>query len=299
MAGMEFRQRFAGVNGIRLHYMEAGDTSGKLMLFVHGFPEFWYEWRAQLEEFGRDHHAVAVDLRGYNLSSKPPEVEAYKTKHLVEDVHALAALLTPEPFTLVAHDWGGAVAWAFAIQHPQLLHRLIILNSPHPAVFAREFAANPAQRRASQYMRLFQSPEAEDIVSAGNFRMLKEAALKGRSPEDVAKYVEAWSQPGAITGGLNYYRAMRVKPAALDNEPEPFPAIDPATMRVHAPTRVIWGMQDGALTPGNLEGLPEFVPGIDIVRAPDATHWIVAEKPELVNQLIREFVQAPHQSGLY
>lgn len=292
MTGMQFRENFADVNGIRLHYMSSGNPQGKLLLFVHGFPEFWYEWHAQLAALGDDaHHAVAMDLRGYNLSSKPQDVEAYRTKHLVEDLRALAAALTNEPFTLVAHDWGGAVAWAFAIQYPQLLHRLIILNAPHPAVFARELLTNPAQQKASQYMRLFQSPEAEDIVSAGGFAMLKKAALEGRSAEDVARYVEAWSQPGAITGGLNYYRAMRVKPPALDGEMEPLPAgVDPAAMRVHVKTRVIWGMGDTALTPGNLQGLEEFVPGVDIIRVPDATHWIVAEKPDLVNELIREFI---------
>ena len=281
------QHQYADVNGIRLHYVEEG--SGRLMLFLHGFPEFWYEWHAQIPEFGRDFHAVAPDLRGYNLSSKPADVESYKTRHLVEDIRALAATLTSDPFTLVAHDWGGAVAWAFAIQYPQLLSQLIILNSPHPAVFARELMTNPKQQRASQYMRLFQSPEAEEIVSAGGFRMLKEAALPGRSQQDVAKYVAAWSQPGAITGALNYYRAMRVKPPALDGAIDP-KNMDSKAMQVRVRTRVIWGMQDGALTPGNLDGLAEFVPDLDIVRVPDATHWIVAEKPALVNQLIREFV---------
>jgi pimeloyl-ACP methyl ester carboxylesterase len=283
------QHRFAEVNGIQLHYVEQG--SGGLMLFLHGFPEFWYEWRDQLEEFGRDHHAVAVDLRGYNLSSKPSAVEAYHTKHLVEDVRALAATLTSAPFTLVAHDWGGAVAWAFAIQHPHLLANLVILNSPHPAVFARELLSNPQQQRASQYMRLFQSPEAETIVSLADFRMLKETALQGRPAEDVARYVEAWSQPGAITGALNYYRAMRVKPPALDGAAVHLPPIDPAAMQVRVRTRVIWGMLDAALTPGNLDGLHDFVVNLDIQRVPDATHWIVAEQPALVNRLIREFIE--------
>jgi epoxide hydrolase 4 len=282
------RHCYADVNGIRIHYVEEG--SGKLVLFVHGFPEFWYEWHAQLADLGRNHHAVAYDLRGYNLSSKPAEISAYKVHHLVEDLRALAATLTVQPFTLVAHDWGGAVAWALAIQYPQLLSNLIILNSPHPAVFVRELITNPKQQRASQYMRLFQSPEAEEIVSFANFRMLKEAALQGRSTADVARYVEAWSQPGAMTGGLNYYRAMRVKPPALDGAVPPLPAVDAASMRVNVRTRVIWGMLDNALTPGNIEGLADFVPDLDLVRVPDASHWIVAEKPELVNRLIREFI---------
>lgn len=299
MSQMQFRQKFADVGrGIRLHYMEHGE--GKLVLFVHGFPEFWYEWHVQLQAIGNQgFHAVAVDLRGYNLSSKPQDVESYRTKHLVEDLRALAASITSEPFTLVAHDWGGAVAWAFAMQHPQMLDRLIVLNSPHPAVFAREFASNPQQRRASQYMRLFQAPEAEAILSMSEFRVLKATTLYGRSAEDVAQYVEAWSQPGALTGGLNYYRAMRIKPPALDNEVAPLPGGGMLPdMRVHVPTLVIWGMLDGALTPGNLDGLSDYVPNLKIIRVADATHWIVAEKPELVNELILDAMQPPRTSGL-
>jgi pimeloyl-ACP methyl ester carboxylesterase len=294
MSQMQFRQRFADVGrGITLHYMEHGQ--GKLVLLVHGFPEFWYEWHSQLQAIGdAGYHAVAVDLRGYNLSSKPQDVESYRTRHLIEDLRALAASITSEPFTMVAHDWGGAVAWAFAMQHPALLDRLVILNSPHPAVFAREFATNPQQQRASQYMRLFQAPEAEAILSMGNFRALKVTTLQGRPAEDVSRYVEAWSQPGALTGGLNYYRAMRIKPPALDAAKLSLPAAESLPdMHVRVPTLVIWGMLDGALTPGNLDGLADYVPNLQIIRVPDATHWIVAEKPDLVNQLILDSLEEP------
>src|SRR5579862_3479893 len=128
------KHEYAVVNGIRMHYVTAG--SGPLILFAHGFPEFWYEWHRQLDEFGRDHHAVAPDLRGYNLTDKPQDVEHYRVKHLIQDLRALADHLGSPKFTLVAHDWGGAVAWAFALAHPELLEKLVIINAPHPGIFA-------------------------------------------------------------------------------------------------------------------------------------------------------------------
>jgi epoxide hydrolase 4 len=289
---MPLHHHFADLNGITLHYVSAGPATGELILFLHGFPEFWYEWQAQLQEFGATHLAVAPDMRGYNLSSRPAAVEAYRSKHLVEDIRALAAHLKGEgtQFTLVAHDWGGAVAWAFALEHPQLLRRLIIINSPHPAVFLRELATNPKQAQASQYMRLFQAPEAEAICALNNYEFLATACLKERSAEEQAIYRTAWSQPGALTGGLNYYRAMRMLPPALDGEPLPAmaPSIEKSAFTVKVPTTVIWGEQDTALTVGNLEGLAEFVPDLQIHRVPDASHWVVAEKPALINQIIHQ-----------
>lgn len=137
----------ADVNGVRLHYASAGE--GKLILFLHGFPEFWYMWKEQLAEFSRDYRAVALDMRGYNLSSKPAEVEAYGIDFLIEDVRGLAAHLGYEKFILAGHDWGGVVAWAFALRHPNLLEKLIIVNAPHPAIFRRELRENPRQQAAS------------------------------------------------------------------------------------------------------------------------------------------------------
>ena len=287
---MQLHHHFADVNGVTLHYVSAGSQSSELILFLHGFPEFWYEWHKQLLEFGSTHYAVAPDMRGYNLSSRPAEVEAYRSKHLVADIRALAAHLKGEgtKFTLVAHDWGGAVAWAFAMEHPDLLHRLIILNSPHPATFLRELANNPAQQQASQYMRLFQAPEAETICALNNYEFLAKVLLNGRSTEDQVRYRDAWSQPGALTGGLNYYRAMRMLPPGLDGEGPP--PITPQFHKITVPTRVIWGELDLALTVGNLRGLEEYVSDLEVARISDASHWIVTEKPEMVNQLMRGFI---------
>ena len=290
------KHEYADVNGVRLHYVTAG--KGKLIMFVHGFPEFWYEWKNQLAEFGTDYQAVAPDMRGYNLSSKPAEVDQYQVKYLVEDLRALAEKLGHKKFILVAHDWGGAVAWAFAIAHPDYLEKLIIINAPHPGVFQRELRENPAQQKASGYMLMFRSPQAEQTLSANNYALLVQVVLgEGLktgvfTEEDKKAYIEAWSQPGALTGGLNYYRAARVGPPAEgDKQPANFAAGLPS-LEVKVPTLVIWGERDTALLTGNLEGLDKFVPNLTIKRIPEGTHWVIHEKPALVDSYIREFIKS-------
>lgn len=285
---------FAEVNGQRLHYVCEGE--GELMLFVHGFPEFWYEWRKQLAEFGKTHCAVALDMRGYNLSSKPPLVTDYRAKHLVEDLRAFIEHLGYRQCVMVAHDWGGAIAWNFAAQHPAYLKKLIIINAPHPAIFQRELLNNPAQSEASRYMLLFRDPKAERVMSENNYaRTLKMlTGLGGEavwlSDEDTAKYREAWSQPGALTGGLNYYRASPLHPPTDTASGPANVVFDKNAVTVRVPTLVIWGEKDSALLRGNLDGLEEYVPDLTISRIPDGSHWVVHEQPERVNQLIRQFI---------
>ncbi len=298
---------YISVNGVRLHYAKVG--RGPLMVFLHGFPEFWYEWKDQLAEFGRDHTAVAPDLRGYNLSSKPSDVAAYAVPQLVEDVRQLITALSKEvdcpaaatatdraatcPRVLVAHDWGGAVAWVVAALHPDLIDKLVIINAPHPTIFGRELRENREQQQASQYMLLFRAPEAEATLSANNYAALVNAVLgeglkNGTVTDaDKAAYLAAWSQPGALTGGLNYYRASGVGPPRPGEPPSDLVT---APLVVRVPTLVIWGERDTALLPGNLDGLERVVPTLTIRRLPDATHWVVREKPADVNRLIREFL---------
>ncbi len=291
-----FKHEYADVNGVRLHYVTAG--KGKLIMFVHGFPEFWYEWKNQLAEFGRDYQAVAPDMRGYNLSSKPADVDQYQVKYMVEDLRALAEKLGHKKFILVAHDWGGAIAWAFAIAHPDYLEKLVIINAPHPAVFQRELRENPAQQKASGYMLMFRSPQAEQTLSANNYALLVQVVLgEGLkngvfTEEDKNAYLEAWSQPGALTGGLNYYRASRVGPPTTEAEKQgPGFAGALPSLEVKVPTLVIWGEKDTALLTGNLEGLDKFVPNLTIKRIPDGTHWVIHEKPALVDGYIRDFIK--------
>jgi pimeloyl-ACP methyl ester carboxylesterase len=334
-AGAEpIRHEFADVNGVRIHYAIArpanyengelaergaavGDTAArgasahggtKLIVFLHGFPEFWYAWRKQLEEFGRDFIAVAPDMRGYNLSSKPAAVEEYDIGKLVGDVRALvehlagAHHLGAARCVLVGHDWGGAVAWATAIAYPEIVERLVIVNAPHPKIFERELRENPKQQEASQYMLVFRSAQAEAMMSANNFAMMQETILgEGMregyiSEADRKAYVEAWSQPGALTGGLNYYRAAEVGPGGGGpgaGGHDAFKMKHPATsFEVKMPTLVIWGERDPYILTGNLEGLERYVPKLTVERIPDATHWVVHEKPARVNELIRDFLAA-------
>ncbi|MBX9589255.1 MAG: alpha/beta hydrolase [Hyphomonadaceae bacterium] len=291
------KHEFADVNGVRLHYARAGQ--GKLILFVHGFPEFWYAWKDLLPEFGRDHLAVAPDMRGYNLSSKPGNVADYAVPHLVDDVRALAKSLGHETFILVAHDWGGGVAWSLAIHHPECLEKLVIINAPHPALFERELARNPAQQAASQYMLLFRSPKAEAALSANGHAFLVDAVLtrglkKGHfNEEDRRAYLAAWSQPGALTGSLNWYRAAGIgPPTGADAKARSFePGIGPT--RVDVPTLVIWGERDAALVKENLDGLEDYVPDLTVRRIADGTHWVIHEQPKLVAGHIREFLKRP------
>jgi pimeloyl-ACP methyl ester carboxylesterase len=293
----DFQSQYAEVNGIRLHYVSVG--KGKLIMFVHGFPEFWYEWEKQLIEFGQDYQAVAPDLRGYNLSSKPSDVEKYHVKYLIEDLRALADNLGHEKFIMVGHDWGGGVAWSAAMRHPELLEKLVIINSPHPAVFARELLNNPDQQKASQYMLMLRSAEAERVLSENNFARLSDVLVQFGSKWEMSeerrlKYIDAWSQPGALTGSLNYYRASPLYPPTSTEDKEQIKSIlnlPKEMLAVRVPTLVIWGEQDRALLTGNLDGLEEYIEDLTLKRIPDGTHWVIHEQPELVNTLIRDFIK--------
>lgn len=288
------KYRYANVNGQTLHYVTTGE--GKLMLFVHGFPEFWYAWQRQLDEFGKDHQAVALDMRGYNLSSKPADVGAYRAKHLMEDLRTLIEHLGQKKCVLVAHDWGGAVAWTFAARLPEYVEKLVIINAPHTATFARELTHNPAQQAASRYMLLFRMDKAERVMTENNYArligMLTSAGSSGAwlSEEIKARYIEAWSQPGAVTGGLNYYRASPLYPPSTEDPGASAIQIDPQRLLVRAPTLVIWGDADCALLPNLLDGLEQYVPDLTIKRIPNGSHWVIHEQPDLVNQYVRAFI---------
>jgi epoxide hydrolase 4 len=298
---LSFQDTNVTVNGVRLHCVTAGE--GPLMLFLHGFPEFWYEWKAQLREFSNDHFAVSPDLRGYNLSDKPPELDAYRIPVLIEDIRGLADhFRTGKKLVLVAHDWGGALAWGFAIAHPEYLEKLVIINAPHPAIFRELLEKDVEQQAASQYMLMFRSPGAEEFLDANDCALLVQNILEpllktgALSEADKAEYLKAWSQPGALTGGLNYYRANHTGPPAPPEMEKIIGtsglAIPPefAQMKVRVPTLVIWGEKDVALTVKNLDGLEKYVPQLTVKRIPDASHWVVHEKTAEVTRVIREFL---------
>ena len=280
---------------IQLHYAEAG--SGPLLLFLHGFPDFWYMWRRQLEHFSAGYRVVAPDLRGYNLSSQPDDVSSYRMAHLVDDVRRLADHLGAERFTLVGHDWGGVIAWRFAQACAERVDRLVIMNAPHPAVFRRELLFNPRQQWASKYIALFRSPIAERVVSRDGYALLRKRILepllvRGRiEEEDVARYLESWQRTDRLRGPLNYYRAVG---KGGGDDAVRLPPLDTV---IGADTLVLWGMRDSVLRAGNLDGLDQYVRKLRVERIVHASHWIVHERPGRVNRALESFLAEPQDRG--
>lgn len=288
------QSRYAKLDDIRLHYVEAG--AGAPMLFVHGFPEFWYAWESQLAAFSQDHRAVALDMRGHNLSDKPADARAYRPKHLVADLRGMIDHLGGKAI-VVAHDWGGAAAWNLAAAHPECIDKLVIINSPHPVAFARELRDSPAQQQASAYMNWLRRPGAAEKLLADDcarlVAMLRQSTRDPGwlTPELLARYRAAWTQPGAMDASLNFYRASPLRPATPDAPDAVVPDLRPQDFTVRVPTLVIWGERDTALLPGLLDGLDACVPDLRIARIPDASHWVIHERPDEVNRLIREFIE--------
>jgi epoxide hydrolase 4 len=271
-------------NGIQLHYVSQGQ--GKLMLFLHGFPEFWYSWRHQLTEFGQDYHAVAIDLRGYNDSDKPKSGDAYQMEEFVQDIDGMITGLGYENCLLVAHDWGGAIAWNFAYQYPHRVERLIVLNIPHPAKFIQGLKT-PQQLLKSWYIFFFQLPILPEIFWQANgydriAKVFSNMAIDKTafSPEDLEAYKTAAAKEGALTAMINYYRGIFSKLSLRQIPPE----------KLDIPTLMIWGEQDRALGKELTYGTDEYVHDLTLKYIPNCSHWVQQERPELVNQYIREFL---------
>jgi len=297
-------------HGITLSCRAAGAAEAPLLLFLHGFPEAAFVWDELLRHFAARYRCVAPNLRGYEHSSAPAEVEAYRAKHLMADIEALAAhcnraagRAADAPLeALIAHDWGGAVAWNFAVQRRALLKRLVIINSPHPATFLRELQHSPAQQASSAYMNFLCRPDAAALLSANDFaRMwpfLTKLGTTGAAPvgggwltEAVkAQYRAVWS--AGLQGGLNYYRASPLRPPMADDQSLLKLQFPPEFVTVQVPTLVIWGEADVALPPALLDGLEAYVPQMRLVRVPGATHWIVHEQPALVAREIEAALKA-------
>jgi pimeloyl-ACP methyl ester carboxylesterase len=269
------------VGRVRLHCVEAG--SGPLVVLLHGFPEFWYSWRHQLPALAAaGFRALAPDLRGYNLSSKPPGVRSYRIEALIGDVVGLVRHAGAGRAVVVGHDWGGVVAWFLAAFHPEVVERLVILNAPHPAAFSRQMRAL-GQVRRSWYMLFFQLPWLpEALIRAGDFALLERLLRRGGfSPEDVRHYKRALAQPGALTAAINYYRAAFRRG----------PRLDPRVLQpLRTPTLVVWGERDPYLGVGLLDALEQWVPGVRIERLSGANHWVQNTAPEKVNRLLLNFL---------
>ncbi len=290
--------RFVEVQpGIRLHCAEAGREGAPPIVFVHGFPEFWYAWKDVLPAFADRWHAVAPDLRGFNLSDKPEGVDAYRADRLVADLDGLIRGLGHERAVVVAHDWGGVAAWALAIAMPHRVSKLVILNAPHPVPFARLLAHDPAQQAASAYMNWLRRPGSERALAADGFALF-DRFFVGASPapwfdaQTRAAYHEAWARPGAIAGGINHYRASPLYPPDGDDPGARRLNLDASRFVVRVPTMVLWGERDQALLPTLLDGLDALVPDLVVERLPECSHWLAHEAPERVVALIRRFVDA-------
>lgn len=281
---------------VRLHYASCGDPSGPLLLFVHGFPEFWFAWSALMPRFADRWHVVAPDLRGFNLSSKPAQLEAYRPAVLIGDLCALIERLGHRKAVVVAHDWGGALAWGLAIGRPDLVERLVILNAPHPVPFARALASDPEQQRASRYMNWLRQPGSEAALAQDDFAALErilraDGDAQWFEGETRAAYRRAWAQPGALTGGVNYYRASPLYPPTDGDPGAARLSLREQDFTVRVPTLVIWGERDTALRTILLEGLERVVPDLRIERIADASHWLVHEQPMRVAASIRAFIE--------
>ncbi|MEN3281680.1 MAG: epoxide hydrolase 4 [Solirubrobacteraceae bacterium] len=279
------RDGFADLDEVRLHYVEAGE--GPLVVLVHGFPEFWFGWRLQIPALATaGFRVVAPDMRGYNLSSRPAGVAAYGTDRVAADLHDLIRDRGAERAFLVGHDWGAFVAWVTAMNHPDSVERLAILNGVHPRRFMQGMR-RPRQLAKSWYMLGFQVPWLPDrLVRLRRWWLLREGfehdARPGAfPPQDIERYIESWSQPGAPTAMINYYRALfRQRPRRAEAR----------IRRVDAPALVIWGERDRYLRPELAEPHPADVPNLErVVRLPDASHWVQHDEPERVSQLLIEF----------
>jgi pimeloyl-ACP methyl ester carboxylesterase len=284
-------------NGIRLHFASLGNPEGQPIVFLHGFPEYWAAWEDLLPHFAERWHAVAPDLRGFNLSSQPTGVAAYRAREIVGDFESLCRYFSWEKVTVVAHDWGGAAAWQWAIAHPQRVGRLIMLNSPHPIPFARALASDPVQQSASAYMNWLRAEGAETALAKHDFRAIESFFLGMQRPglvwytaERAARYREVWGR--GLTGGLNYYRASPLFPPTPDAPGAVALTLDPAQFRVRVPTLVLWGEADHALPSRLLDGLDELVDDLTIERLPDATHWLAHEEPQRIAVTIHAFCRA-------
>lgn len=284
-------------HGISLSCRASGPADAPRLLLLHGFPEGAFIWDDMLQRLGRRWRCIAPDLRGYGESSSPAEVSAYRAKHLVADLVALIEQTGDGPLeALIAHDWGGAVAWNLAVQRPELIRRLVILNSPHPGTFLHALQHDAAQQAASEYMNFFCRVDAEALLAENDYARLWPFfnGPDGRAPWlDEAlrqRYRAQWAH--GLTGPLNYYRASPMRPATAADPAAAALCFAPEFVTVTLPTLVIWGEQDHALLPVLLDGLERFVPQLQLARVPDAGHWIVHQQPVRVASLIEGFLTA-------
>lgn len=276
-------------HGITLACRAGGRAGAPRVMLLHGFPEAAFVWDEVMALLADSADCLAPNLRGFEGSSAPAAVADYKARWLVADLVAAIEATGGPLDLLVAHDWGGAVAWNLAAAHPQLMKRLLIINSPHPATFLRELRHNPEQQAASAYMNFLCRPDAGALLAESDFARLWPFFGKADwlTPALRDRYRQAWHNGGrGLEGALNYYRASPLRPATGPDDPLHSLVLPDALVTVQVPTTVLWGEGDVALRPGLLEGLGAWVPQLRLLREPGATHWLVHERPARVAEVI-------------
>ena len=279
---------FVETNGVRLHTVQAGPNDGPLVVLLHGFPECWYGWHRQLDPLAKAGYRVVIpDQRGYNLSDKPGGVSSYHIRELAADIVGLVDALGYDKAAVAGHDWGAAVAWWLALEYPDRLSRLCIVNVPHPTVFERTLRTSWSQRKNSWYVGWFQVPYLPELTSRlGNYWLLADALTSSSRPDaftetDIDRYRLAWSQPGALTGMVNWYRAIvRARP-------------QPVRQQVDVPTRILWGADDEYLDSEMAHRSIEYCTDGEIRMVDGATHWILHEEPALVVETLLDLLASP------
>lgn len=268
---------YADSNGVKIHYVTLGQKKNPPILFIHGFPDFWYSWRDIMGNLSRDHYTIAVDQRGYNLSDKPKGEENYQLQFLVDDIAAVMRKLKLEKAVIVGHDWGGVVAWEVAMQKPELVERLVILNLPHLRGLKRELANNPEQQKSSAYGRFFQTDGAYKNLTVQ--QLVDSVAPNKQDTEIRKKYAEAFNRSD-IEAMINYYR---------QNYPrEPYAADTSPVIKVKAPVLMIHGLTDKFLLAGALNNTWDWLENdLTLVTLPKAGHFVQHDQPDMVIRSIR------------
>ncbi|CAJ0579102.1 unnamed protein product, partial [Mesorhabditis spiculigera] len=286
----DWKHHYIQLATVRLHYVQAGEDDKPLMVLIHGFPEFWYSWRYQLEHFQKDYRVVAIDQRGYHESDRPMGVAEYTTKILASDIEQLIKKLGYKNAVVGGHDWGAMVAWHVALNHPQVVKKLIICNVPHPGVATHNMRTNWKQFLASWYIFFFQVPLfPEFLVSTEDYKMM-EVMMRGKKgglrlhpenfgPEEVEAWKYVFSQQGALTGPINYYRA------ALR-----YPSKTTLNDIVKPPTLVVWGTDDPFLIKEGAEQSISCCQNGRVAYVEGASHWVQQDDPVAVNRHIEEFL---------
>lgn len=312
---MAIEHKYVQVQEVNIHYVYSNTTNAQgTIVFLHGFPESWQTWDDQIQYFSKHYRVIAPDLPGYSLSEKPESVSFFTVPNLINFIADFIKTVAPdEKIYLVAHDWGGAIAWPLTAFYPEIVNKLVILNAAHPSAFTREMINNPEQRKKSEYIHDLISENAENKLLENDCEYLFDKVLSTMEKSTLTEqkrqeYLTLWRQPGAVNGMLQYYRAMP-QLASRSSEENINNVSDGAhvkikdtqqmkipSIRIDVPTLILWGEQDQAFVRENLDGLDAYIPNCQIERFSQASHWLQHELPDQVNEAISQFIGHLHKS---